>query len=145
MNHTSGYLLASALAATLLAAGCVQHTTRPAGSGSHVPTVPGQGQTEVPGSTSPNHAPGTTGIRACDDYLDSYKACHRAAGIYSPDTIDKHYRVMRDTLLTESRNPSSRSALAARCVALASLLKKALHGKSCASPPPAPASASSSP
>lgn len=141
MNRTSGYLFALALAAILLLAGCAQRAVK---SGNNPPAPPGGKQTTQPASPASSRTPpNRTGIPACDDYLDSYKACHRAAGIYSPNTIDKHYRVMRDTLLSESRNPSSRSMLAARCVALASLLKKALHGKSCT--PPAPASASSSP
>ncbi|HET7267875.1 MAG TPA: hypothetical protein VFJ15_07175 [Oleiagrimonas sp.] len=142
MNRTSGYLFATALLATLLAAGCAQRAVKPAGT--DVNPAPSPGPTEQPGSSASSQPPpGKTGIPACDDYLASYKACHRAAGIYSPETIDRHYRVMRDTLLTESRRRSSHSALAGRCVALANLLKKALHGKSCT--PPTPASASSSP
>src|SRR5690625_2690217 len=144
MNRTSGYLFALALAVVLLVAGCAQHAAKPGNAGT-TPVAPPEAEQAGPPEppVSSQTPPDRTGIPACDDYLDSYKACHRAAGIYSPDTIDKHYQVMRDTLMSESRNPSSRSMLAARCVALASLLKKALHGKSCA--PPAPASASSSP
>src|SRR5688572_22317776 len=31
------------------------------------------------------------GVEACDDYLESYKSCHRVIGIYAPDTIEGRY------------------------------------------------------
>ncbi|HET7662538.1 MAG TPA: hypothetical protein VFK31_02775 [Rhodanobacteraceae bacterium] len=121
----------------MLIAGCAQNaTTRPATSESSetsAPAVSQPSQTSAPEAeaSSASVLPEKTGIPACDDYLASYKGCHRAAGIYAPDTIDDHYRTMRDTLLRESKDPTKRSVLEARCKSLAHMLKNALHGKSC--------------
>ena len=82
-----------------------------------------------------NETGAATGIAACDDYLASYKGCHRAAGIFSSGTIDEHYEEMRDNLVKLSKQPKMRDTLAARCTALANQLKKALHGKSCEAEP----------
>ena len=79
----------------------------------------------------PNH----TGIAACDDYLSSYPACHRAAGIFAPDQLQSRYEAMRTSLLRDSQNPEIRPELAERCNSLASSLREALHGKSCAANP----------
>ena len=145
MNRHSRHLLALAIPVTLLVAGCANQGTKP------TTTTPAPAPTAQSGSrtSTPSHAPASsplpsekTGIPACDDYLASYKGCHRAAGIYAPDTIDKHYREMRDTLVEESRDKSKRADLATRCVSLTNLLKKALHGKSCAPAQPAEASSS---
>lgn len=142
MNPRPRHLLMSILPFAMLAAGCAQHgTTKPAASpSSETPTT----HQAVPSSTSSQSSaaalPDKTGIPACDDYLASYKGCHRAAGIYAPDTIDEHYRKIRDTLLRESQDPSKRSVLAARCVSMTKMLKDALHGKSCEPAPSAGAS-----
>lgn len=79
--------------------------------------------------------PEDTGIAACDDYLSSYLACHRAANIYAPDQLQSRYEAMHTSLLRDSQNPDIRPQLAARCNSLASQLRQALHGKSCASTP----------
>ncbi|MEO7148851.1 MAG: hypothetical protein ABIY40_02795 [Rhodanobacteraceae bacterium] len=81
------------------------------------------------------------GVASCDQYLSTYKACHRAAGIYAPDQIDARYDTMRDTLLRDSKDPAKRVTLDGRCRSLAKGLTDALHGKSCDA---APASASTS-
>jgi hypothetical protein len=86
--------------------------------------------------------PDQTGIAACDDYLSSYIACHRAAAIYAPDQLQSRYEAMRTSLLRDSQNPEIRPQLGARCNSLASQLRQALHGKSCANEP---AEAGSSP
>jgi hypothetical protein len=83
--------------------------------------------------------PDRTGIPVCDDYLASYMACHRAAAIFSPEQLPGRYQAMRTSLLLDSENPDIRPQLAARCSSLASQLREALHGKSCAQSP-APAS-----
>jgi hypothetical protein len=49
---------------------------------------------------------------------------------------------MRTSLLRDSQNPEIRPQLGARCNSLASQLRQALHGKSCANEP---AEAGSSP
>lgn len=86
--------------------------------------------------------PDRTGIAACDDYLSSYLACHRAAQIYAPDQLSQHYEAMRTSLLRDSMDADIRPQLANRCNSLATQLRQALHGKACT---PAPASTSSSP
>lgn len=85
--------------------------------------------------TSTSITPGTTGIPACDDYLSSYLACHRAAQIFAPDQLQSRYDAMRTSLLHDSQNPDIRPQLGARCNSLASQLRQALHGKSCATDP----------
>lgn len=147
MNRHARHLLVLVLPTALLAAGCTQQdTTRPTTPAPvETPTSTSQQQstqTSTPTATSTAKLPEKTGIPACDDYLASYKGCHRAAGIYAPDTIDDHYREMRNTLLEESQDPAKRSTLAARCVSLSKLLKQALHGKSCEPAQPAEASSS---
>jgi hypothetical protein len=74
-----------------------------------------------------------TGISACDAYLASYVACHRAAAIFPPDQIQSHYQDMRASLLHDSLDPTIRPQLGARCVSLTQQLKQVLHGQSCAS------------
>jgi hypothetical protein len=86
--------------------------------------------------------PDRTGIPACDDYLSSYLACHRAAAIYAPNQLQSRYEAMRTSLLRDSENPDIRPQLGARCNSLATQLRQALHGKSCAA---TPAAASSTP
>jgi hypothetical protein len=75
--------------------------------------------------------PDSTGVPACDDYLSSYLACHRAAAIFAPDQLQSRYQAMRTSLLRDSQDPDIRPQLAARCNSLASQLRDALHGKSC--------------
>ena len=78
----------------------------------------------------------STGIAACDEYLASYKSCHLVAGVFARDQIDSRYDMMRTSLLRQSQDPDMRDQLQNRCASLASQLKDALHGKSCADTPP---------
>jgi hypothetical protein len=75
--------------------------------------------------------PDHTGIPACDDYLSSYLACHRAANVFPADQLQNRYETMRTTLLRDSQDPKTRPFQANRCNALASALHDALHGKAC--------------
>lgn len=75
------------------------------------------------------------GVAACDQYLSTYKACHRAAHIFAPDQIDARYDMMRNSLLRDSQDPAKRASLDQRCRALANQLTDALHGKSCNAAP----------
>ncbi|HEY8683185.1 MAG TPA: hypothetical protein VIM06_08440 [Rhodanobacter sp.] len=93
-------------------------------------------------TTADTKLPDSTGIAACDDYLSSYLACHRAAQIFPPDQLPKRYQAMRTSLLRDSQNPDIRPQLATRCNSLATSLREALHGKACAVEP---ASAGTSP
>lgn len=79
-----------------------------------------------------------TGIAACDSYLNSYLACHRAAGTYPENTLQTHYQAMRDTLLQEAGDPGVRPYLANRCAVLARQSQASLQGRSCTSPSTTP-------
>jgi len=139
--------------AGLLLAGCTQHPQNTRATTTSTTTTP-SATTKTAGATHRERAPanrsrpaaepdlsGNTGIAACDDYLSSYLACHRAAAIFPPDQLPSRYEAMRAGLLRDSKNPEIRPQLAARCNSLASQLRQALHGKPCAANP-APASSS---
>jgi hypothetical protein len=147
-------LTLATLAASLLLAGCADKkvVSRP------VAETPATSRATTAASTAVDSTGGTTthrsskrvrtvrenlpdhtGIAACDDYLSSYLACHRAAAIYTPDQLPMRYQAMRSSLLRDSQNPDIRPQLEARCNSLATQLREALHGKSCAESP-APAS-----
>lgn len=87
--------------------------------------------------------PTSTGIPACDDYLASYKGCHRAAGIFAPNQLEGRYQAMRTSLLRDSQDPDIRPQLANRCNSLASQLRQALHGRACEVEPASTSSAPS--
>jgi len=147
--------------AGLILAGCTHQAAKPTTSSSTTSTTtsstaapttrttssttgsPRTGTSVRKASTAVSDAnlPSSTGIPACDDYLASYRSCHRAAAIYPADQIDSRYEQMRHTLLRDSQDPDIRPQLTNRCNSLASNLKQALHGKSCA-PDAAPASTS---
>ncbi|WP_449427802.1 hypothetical protein [Rhodanobacter umsongensis] len=139
------------MTAILLLAGCAHRPTAP--TASKTATSPAVASTPaVAGTTGTRHPqrsvgprghvtveevklPDRTGIAACDDYLSSYMACHRAAGIYSPSQLPERYQAMRTSLLRDSENPDMRPQLADRCNSLATSLREALHGKSCTGNP----------
>ncbi|MEI7036186.1 hypothetical protein [Fulvimonas yonginensis] len=148
-------LICVSLGLALLLAGCTRHATRPEAPGGQPPAASGAAPTQAPTGTTgqaphtgrsatgkaPAQAaalPDSTGIPACDSYLASYVACHRAAAIYKPDEIQGRYEAMRTSLLRDSQDPQIRPQLAARCNSLASQLRQALHGKSCEGGAPAP-------
>jgi hypothetical protein len=139
------------LLASLLLSGCADKPTRPV---SPPGTASAAAKSNRDAATTRHHRttkearvekkaeadeklPANTGIAACDDYLASYRACHRAAQIYPPDQIEMRYEMMRHSLLRDSLDPNIRPQLAERCNALAGSLRQALHGKSCAAEPPA--------
>ncbi|MGB3461611.1 MAG: hypothetical protein WBA33_06580 [Rhodanobacter lindaniclasticus] len=135
--------LASTFTAALLLAGCARKTeTRPAAPAtSQAATSSGGASTSARQAAhhtaTPSDAglPEQTGIPACDDYLSSYLACHRAAGIFSAEQLPSRYEAMRTKLLRDSQDPDVRPQLAGRCNSLARSLREALHGKSCAANP----------
>lgn len=112
-------------------------TTRSRTTTTTVNKAQGAARTATTGKNGP--LPESTGIAACDEYLASYKSCHLAAGVFAPDQIDSRYDMMRTSLLRQSQDPDMRDQLSNRCASLASQLKDALHGKTCADTP-APAS-----
>lgn len=146
-------LILAAAAAGLLLAGCAHQPAARQTSARTAPPAAASARHPAPAPPSPSSAendnetttsaglPEQTGIAACDDYLSSYIACHRAAAIYAPDQLQSRYEAMRTSLLRDSKNPEIRPQLAARCNSLASQLRQALHGKACANVP-APSSSS---
>lgn len=139
-----------ALGGGLLLSGCAKHqdtrTTNaptPTTSSSTTARAPAKSATSATtGNTAAKASlPDKTGIPACDDYLSSYLACHRAAEIYAPDQLQSRYEAMRTSLLRDSLKSDIRPQLANRCNSLSNQLRQALHGKSCAASP-APASSS---
>ena len=169
MSIQSSRLVLIVLAGGLAAAGCSQQPTRPSSGASTTTTTTtsapathaapsrsgttgGKTRAAAPPTTAPssarNEAPAApeaaapaekTGIQSCDDYLASYIACHRVAGIFPPEQIEGHYETMRDSLLRDAQDPDIRPQLNNRCASLAGQLRQVLHGKSCNTPPPAPA------
>jgi len=160
MNKHLSRFLPLAVCALALAA-CADHKPKPAATQT-VTATPGSttstttksrtattsvtnapsGKTTKSGTTAAAASgplPDSTGIAACDEYLASYKSCHLAAGVFARDQIEPRYEMMRTSLLRQSQDPDMRDQLSNRCVSLASQLKDALHGKSCADTP-APAS-----
>jgi hypothetical protein len=153
-------LILAVLGAGLLLAGCAGHRPRPGANETRNPPRRAAAEAPPAPATQPaeshpsraSHAaagnapetaprlPDSTGIPACDDYLASYVACHRAAAIYKPEQIQGRYEAMRTSLLRDSQDPAIRPNLAARCNSLASQLRQALHGRACDSAPAAPGS-----
>jgi hypothetical protein len=147
MMPALSHLTLISLLGGLLLAGCAQHPATRTTTTSTT-TTPSTSTTRAASTSHREHAAPTrskpaaepdlsdnTGIAACDDYLSSYLACHRAAAIYAPDQLQSRYEAMRSSLLRDSKNPDIRPQLAARCNSLASQLRQALHGKSCDSTP----------
>jgi hypothetical protein len=119
-------------------------TTRPATSTTTRSTTTSHTRKRAASSTANSTEPSTataaddnerTGIAACDDYLASYLACHRAAKIYAPDQLQSRYEAMRTSLLRDAKDSDIRPQLGARCNSLATQLRQALHGKACDSEP----------
>lgn len=114
-------------------AGCASHPQRAPSSTNAVPqpapVMPRTGT--APNEQLPPAPGGMVGVATCDEYLSSYKACHRAARIFASGQVDTRYEQMRDGLLRDARDPVKRTALDQRCRALSRQLQQALHGKSC--------------
>ena len=150
MTRLPSCLALLVLAGGLVLAGCNDKTTRPSSSTTTTSSTSTTrssapaSTTRAPASkpkTAPSQAlPDQTGIPACDNYLNTYIACHQVAGIYQPDQIEGRYEAMRESLLRDSLDPDTRPQLGNRCTSLANQLHQALHGKSCAPQPAAPAS-----
>lgn len=75
------------------------------------------------------------GVEACDDYLESYRSCHRVAAIYPPETIDGRYEQLRARLVAEGRDPANHEGLRLQCESLGADLKTTLDGRDCPDEP----------
>ncbi|GLQ96282.1 hypothetical protein [Dyella mobilis] len=71
------------------------------------------------------------GVPACNAYLNSYLACHRAAHILPPSSLESHYQAMLASLRQSAADPQVRPYLANRCIGLTQQLNAALQGRSC--------------
>ncbi len=147
-------MLSLSVAAALLLGACASHPqrsteeTHPAATAAESKPAPVIPQHTPKSATAPSAEmpapPGEmVGVASCDQYLSTYKACHRAAGIYPPDQIDARYEAMRNSLLRDAHDPAKRMMLDQRCHALAKLLSDSLHGKSCNAAPVSSASSTS--
>lgn len=76
-----------------------------------------------------------TGVQACDDYLTSYRACHRVIGAYGEEDIERRYQSLRTSLIERSLDPAQHDALQQNCASLSSNMKDALAGRDCALEP----------
>lgn len=75
------------------------------------------------------------GVEACDDYLESYRSCHRVVGIYAPETIEGRYEQLRARLVEQGRDPANHDALRLQCESLGADLKTTLDGRDCPDEP----------
>lgn len=154
MTRLTSCLALLVLAGGLALAGCNDTNTRPTSTTGGTSSGSGSSTSRTaPATTSRTAAkpkvartealPDQTGVPACDNYLATYVACHQVAGIYQPDQIEGRYEAMRESLLRDSLDPDIRPQLGNRCTSLANQLHQALHGKSCATQPAAPATSGS--
>lgn len=143
MTGCPRHLLAFAFACGLLAS-CASHPRRsvapPPSNGASrpaqpAPLIPSNETGTAPNEQLPPAPNGMVGVASCDQYLSTYKACHRAAGIFAPDQLEARYELMRDSLRRDARDPVKRAALDQRCSALSRQLQQALHGNSCDAAP----------
>jgi len=76
-----------------------------------------------------------TGVPVCDNYLASYRQCHKTIGQAAPAAIDGNFERLRDSLVRESGTPEGRAQISGRCKNLAALVQEALAGRKCGDPP----------
>ncbi len=72
-----------------------------------------------------------TGVMACDEYLASYRDCHRVIGALRPDIIDDRLQELRATWQEMAGDPAKRETLEAQCQSLTDTMKEALDGREC--------------
>ncbi len=72
-----------------------------------------------------------TGVMVCDEYLASYRDCHRVVGAVAPDTVEQRLASLRATWQEQARDPAQHEALEAQCQSLTDTMKEALDGRDC--------------
>jgi hypothetical protein len=75
------------------------------------------------------------GVESCDDYLETYRSCHRALGMYPPETIDARFQELRSSFVARAADPSTHDSLSKQCESLAEDMETALDGKDCPDEP----------
>lgn len=130
--------------AVLLAVGCAKQTRdAPASAPTPVPSASASSSSVRPTVSSPAkpkpaapvaprvELPEHTGVKACEDYLATYKACHRVIGAYAPDAIDQKYDELRSNLLQRSTTDEGKTQIQNQCASLAATMKEALNDREC--------------
>lgn len=74
-----------------------------------------------------------TGVAVCDEYLASYRACHRVIGAYAPSSIDERLEMLRTTWQEIAADPARSDRLLEQCQSLTDTMKEALNGRACTS------------
>ena len=72
------------------------------------------------------------GVEACDDYLETYRGCHRALGMYPPDSIEARFQQLRSSFVARATDPATHESLERQCESLAEDMETALDGRDCA-------------
>lgn len=75
------------------------------------------------------------GVESCDDYLETYRSCHRVIAMYPPDSIEGRYQTLRARLVENARDPANHDGLALQCESLARDMETALDGRDCPDEP----------
>lgn len=147
---TQALRLAPLAIAALLIVGCAKETREEASA--PAPSEPSASQSAPASSTAKQPAasaepaaaaepaaelPEQTGVKACDDYLANYKACHRVIGAYSPDAIDRKYDELRTNLLQRSTTEDGKKQIQNQCASLAATMTEALNDRECTAAAPA--------
>ena len=71
------------------------------------------------------------GIEACDDYLETYRSCHRVLQMYPADSIEGRFQTLRARLVEQAADPAAHDGLRQQCDSLAADMKTALDGRDC--------------
>lgn len=77
---------------------------------------------------APSASTQSTGIGSCDAYLANYAACHRKAGLYTPEQLPAREQAMRESLRQDAMDPATRPQLEQRCRALITQLRQIAPG-----------------
>jgi hypothetical protein len=75
------------------------------------------------------------GVESCDDYLETYRSCHRVIAMYPPDSIEERFQTLRARLVENARDPAKHDGLALQCESLARDMETALDGRDCPDEP----------
>ncbi len=142
-------LLVLALSMLVLSA-CAQKQTRsddvapaPGSQGAPPPAAPAVAPTPPAAAPAPRApVPPTpseasrqfTGVSVCDEYLASYRGCHRVIGTTDPAVAEQRLESLRANWQSLARDPDQRETLVSQCQNLTDLMKDALNGRSCEPP-----------
>src|SRR5687767_13822624 len=65
--------------------------------------APKRAPTEPAGTAAPALADDElVGVEACDDYLETYRGCHRTLGMYPPDSIEARFQELRSSFASRA-------------------------------------------